>query len=176
MKLVFLYGPPAVGKLTVARELAKLTGYKLLHNHLAGDLVGSIFDFNSKPFKNYSIKIRLDLLEAAAKENILGIIFTFMYSNPEGDKFVKDIIKKVKKYNGDVYFVQLFCDENELKKRVGTESRKEYNKVREIKILKKRLNEWNLYHPIPFVENLKIDNTKLTPKKVAQKIKDYYKL
>ncbi len=34
MKLVFIYGPPASGKLTVARELAALTGYKLFHNHL----------------------------------------------------------------------------------------------------------------------------------------------
>jgi tRNA uridine 5-carbamoylmethylation protein Kti12 len=32
MKLIFLYGPPAVGKLTVAQELVTLTGYKLFHN------------------------------------------------------------------------------------------------------------------------------------------------
>ncbi len=34
MRLVFIYGPPGVGKLTVARELAALTGFKLFHNHL----------------------------------------------------------------------------------------------------------------------------------------------
>ena len=34
MKHLFLYGAPAVGKLTVAKELADLTGYKLFHNHL----------------------------------------------------------------------------------------------------------------------------------------------
>jgi tRNA uridine 5-carbamoylmethylation protein Kti12 len=27
MRLVFLYGPPAVGKLTVAKELSTLTGF-----------------------------------------------------------------------------------------------------------------------------------------------------
>ena len=39
MKLVILYGPPGVGKLTVGRELAARTGFKLFHNHLTVDLV-----------------------------------------------------------------------------------------------------------------------------------------
>jgi len=39
MRLVYLYGPPGVGKLTVARELVALTGLKLLHNHLTVNLV-----------------------------------------------------------------------------------------------------------------------------------------
>jgi hypothetical protein len=34
--MVFIYGFPATGKLAVARVLAALTGYKLLHN-LAGE-------------------------------------------------------------------------------------------------------------------------------------------
>jgi len=39
MELLFIYGPAAVGKLTVARELAKLTGFRLFHNHLTVDAV-----------------------------------------------------------------------------------------------------------------------------------------
>ncbi len=35
--LVYLYGPPAVGKLTVATELQRLTGFRLFHNHLTVD-------------------------------------------------------------------------------------------------------------------------------------------
>ena len=38
MKLLFIHGSPAVGKLTVANEIAKLTGFKVFHNHLS--LVG----------------------------------------------------------------------------------------------------------------------------------------
>lgn len=45
MELVVIYGAPGVGKLTVARELARKTGYKLFHNHLTVDLVKSLFDF-----------------------------------------------------------------------------------------------------------------------------------
>lgn len=35
MKLMFIYGPPAAGKLTVAKALCAHTGFKLFHNHLA---------------------------------------------------------------------------------------------------------------------------------------------
>ena len=33
-RLVFLYGPPAVGKLTVARAIAAREPFKILHNRL----------------------------------------------------------------------------------------------------------------------------------------------
>ena len=50
MRLIFVYGMPASGKLTVARELAELTGYKLFHNHLVVDLLLSVFAFGSDGF------------------------------------------------------------------------------------------------------------------------------
>jgi hypothetical protein len=37
VKLVVLYGLPATGKLMVARELSRLTGLRLFHNHLTVD-------------------------------------------------------------------------------------------------------------------------------------------
>jgi adenylate kinase family enzyme len=36
--LVFIVGPPAVGKMTVGYELAQRTGLKLFHNHHTIDL------------------------------------------------------------------------------------------------------------------------------------------
>ena len=50
MRLIFIYGMPATGKLTVARELARITGFNVFHNHLVVDLLLSIFEFGSKPF------------------------------------------------------------------------------------------------------------------------------
>jgi predicted kinase len=32
--LCLVYGPPAVGKLTVAKEIAARIGYRLVHNHV----------------------------------------------------------------------------------------------------------------------------------------------
>ena len=34
MKFVIIFGPPAVGKMTVGYELAKFTGLKVFHNHM----------------------------------------------------------------------------------------------------------------------------------------------
>ena len=39
MKFILLFGPQAVGKMTVGQELAKITDLKLFHNHMTIDLV-----------------------------------------------------------------------------------------------------------------------------------------
>lgn len=43
MKLVFLFGPQAVGKMTIGHELEKITQLKLLHNHMTIDLLHPFF-------------------------------------------------------------------------------------------------------------------------------------
>ena len=43
MQLIFIYGLPASGKLTVAEELAELTGYPVFHYHVTRDLVQRIY-------------------------------------------------------------------------------------------------------------------------------------
>ena len=39
MDIVLLFGPQAVGKMTVGEELEKKTGLPLFHNHMTIDLV-----------------------------------------------------------------------------------------------------------------------------------------
>lgn len=54
MELIFIYGPAVVGKLTIGRELAKLTGFRLFHNHLTVDAIMAVFDFGRESFINNS--------------------------------------------------------------------------------------------------------------------------
>lgn len=176
MKFIYIYGPPATGKLTVANELSKLTNLKVFHNHLTVDLIKPFFEFGSKSFFELSTKLRLDIFESAAKDNILGLIFTSCYSYPEDNDMIKKIISRIEKHGGEIHFVHLYADINELKKRVEGDSRKNYGKVKTIEGLENSLNKWNMFTPIPFVESLKIDNTNLTSKEVAKRIKSQYKL
>src|SRR5215216_2941333 len=112
MNLVFLHGAPAVGKLTVARELADITGYRLFHNHLTVDLVASVFDFGSEPFILLRERIWLSVFREAAERNV-SLIFTFNPESTVRERFIKDTIEAVESASGRVIFVELTCSSAE---------------------------------------------------------------
>lgn len=175
MNLIFIYGPSAVGKLTVAKELSKITGYKVFHNHLTVDLVESIFDFGTEKFSNLVGKYRLELIEAAAKAGV-NLIFTFVYAKSHDDKFIKGVAKAVEKYRGEIKFVQLYSSKTKLAKRLKHPSRKRFNKMRRLKNLNELMDKHDIISAVPSASNFRIDNTNLAPKHVAQMIKAHFRL
>ena len=58
MKLLLLYGPPAVGKLTIAKALARLTAFQVFHAHLTVDLVTAIFPRGTPAYQHLLWDIR----------------------------------------------------------------------------------------------------------------------
>lgn len=129
MKLIFLYGLPATGKLTVAQELASITGYKLFHNHLAVDLLLSVFDFGSEPFVALREKIWLSVLESASQGQLPGLIFTFAPERTVRLEFIPCAVDVVTRNGGQVEFVELTCPFTELKQRMENPSRLKYRKL-----------------------------------------------
>src|SRR5947208_14736775 len=99
MRLVFIYGPPASGKLTVATELAELTGFKLFHNHVSIQFVQSIFEFGTKTFWRLTGKYRLEMIEQAVMDG-MDTIFSFVYSKGADDLFVGDVLISVRSDRG----------------------------------------------------------------------------
>ena len=176
MKLVVIYGAPGVGKLTTARALAELTGFRLFHNHLSFDLVKAVFDFPSPPFNRLSETIRLATFEAAARENVRGLLFTFVYSAPEDDEFVGKIVQVVEPRGGQVVFVRLSCDRATLERRVLGEERKRFGKIASLPALRGALQRWNLDATIPFGESLEIDNSSLSADEAARRIAEHFAL
>jgi shikimate kinase len=175
MRLVFIYGPPASGKLTVATELAKLTGFKLFHNHVSIEFVQSIFEFGTKTFWRLTGKYRLEMLEEAAKEGI-DTVFTFVYGKGEDDQFVKRVLQRVGSHGGQVCFVRLYCDRKELVRRVKASQRRRMGKVGTEKMLIDLFRKHELDSEIPFSKSLSIDNTNQSPRKVAKSIMHHFKL
>lgn len=43
MKLVYLFGAPAVGKMAIGMHIAKMTGFRLVTNHSMMEVLGKIF-------------------------------------------------------------------------------------------------------------------------------------
>src|ERR1700687_711257 len=84
MRLVVLYGPPGVGKLTIGTELSELTGFKLFHNHLTVDLVTSVFPPGSEAWNRLARRIRLAVFAEAAHEGVDLILTRAARVRPRG--------------------------------------------------------------------------------------------
>ena len=174
MNLIFIYGPPAVGKLTVAEELVKQNGYKLFHNHLTQDLAKEIYpEFNLQRFK-LADKLRLDVFEYAASNNT-DLVFTYVFDGDDYDKqFVADTVKAVASNNGRVCFVQLTAPIETLLERVDNESRRRYQKIKNRNELSAFLSNRSLHESVPFDNQLVIDTAKTDPAASARQIIKFY--
>jgi hypothetical protein len=176
MVLVFLYGPPGVGKLTVARELAARTGFKCFHGHLTFDLACALFEPFTRPFGALCTELRIKTIELAAQYDLEGMLFTYCYAYPSDTPFVERVRSTVESAGGTVCFVQLLCEVKELKRRVVAPDRQAFHKLVNVEGLEETLQRWDLYTPIPDSDTLTIDNTHLSPAQAAERIVDYFDL
>jgi hypothetical protein len=76
MHLLFIYGPPASGKLTIASQVARQSGYALFHNHLIVDALLAVFPFGSPEFVALREKFWIETIGEAARSG-RSLVFTF---------------------------------------------------------------------------------------------------
>lgn len=176
MKLVLLYGPPGVGKLTVARALSRLTGYKVFHNHLLIELLCSLFDWGSGPYNKLVSKYRFELLETAATNQIKGVIMTLVYGAEADATEMRELVGRMKRLGVRVFFVKVECSQTELERRIQHHSRKEFTKIRQVKDLRALLKKFDVRATISMGNNVIVNTTELSPSMTAQKIVKHFKL
>ena len=186
MKLVIIFGPHAVGKMTVGQELEKITGLKLVHNHMTIDIVSDLFANMPEERSRLTGLFRKEIFEAYSKSDEYGMIFTYMWAfdSQEDWKYINDLEKLFLSRNGEVYFVELEADyelriarnktENRLlhkpSKRNIKKSEEFFRKLED----KYRLN--SLEGEIQKENYIRINNTNHTPDMVAELIKNKFSL
>ena len=183
MKLVFLIGSGAVGKMTVGQELMKLTGLRLFHNHMTIEPVLEIFGtFNGAAISG----LREVIFREFAKTDSYGMIFTYMWAFDMPSDW--DYIEWVKGIFGlpeeDVYYVELIAPQEVRLERNTTENRLRHKaSKRSIEDSNARLirddHNWRcesypgeITHP----NYLRLENTNISPEEAARIIKEHFNL
>jgi hypothetical protein len=170
MRLIFIYGLPASGKLTVAQELVAVTGYKLFHNHLVVDLLQTVFEFGSPGFVVLREEFWLSIFEQAGRSQLPGMIFTFAPESTVRPAFIGETEKTIESVGGEVDFIELTCPLPELKRRMGGLSRLQYKKLTSVPLFEQLHEEGSFdasYMPKP---KLTIDTSVSSPARAALQI------
>jgi hypothetical protein len=175
MKLVFIYGAPAVGKLTVATELGRLTSFAVWDNHQSIDCLLPLFPFGSEPFNRLSEQMRVTVLAEAARQGV-DAIFTFAFSYPGDIGCAARIFAAVEENGGTVCLAQLICMVEEQERRVLSEDRERRQKVRNVDFIRELNAKHDFATPIPGRPGLTIDTTTTTPADAARRIIERYAL
>lgn len=142
MDLIYLHGPPASGKLTIAKELAARTNCGVFHNHLAIDMARPFFEFGSEQFWKLVGEIRLTSLRHATGSE-KTVVYTSCYDHPADLARFEEIESIAQRSGGRVRAVYLQCSLAELERRVTHPSRVQIDKVRSVNGLHALLRRWN---------------------------------
>lgn len=135
MQLQFLHGPPASGKLTIARIVAERPGFALFHNHLIVDAVAAVFPFGAAPFVTLRERFWLDTIAAAAEAD-RSILFTFAPEPSVAPDFAGRLVGTVERRGGRVVTVALDVGEADQKSRLIAEDRARFGRLRSAELLR----------------------------------------
>ena len=177
MHLVMIFGPSAVGKMAVGRELSVLTGYPLFHNHLSIEPIRDVFPHGSPSFNRLTREIRRRVIEEAVVAELPGLIFTFVWAldDPGDQEYTDELTEPVRSSRGRLDFVELYADQQTRLARNSTPMRLEHKRSkRDLSLSRSLLLTDDADHQLNtdgdfFYPDLhhRLDNTDLTPVEAA---------
>ena len=186
MKFVLIFGPQAVGKMTVGQELAKITGLKLFHNHMTIDLVSNFFSYGTKEGKRLVHLFRMEIFKEVAKSDLEGLIFTYVwdFNSKEDWEYVDKICNIFKEKGAEIYFCEFEAElEERIKRNVSSNRLENKPTKRDTEKTHKRLIEGETKYransnkgELKEKNYIKINNTNISAKDAAKIIKENFKL
>ncbi len=184
--LMIIFGPQAVGKMTVGHELEKITQLKLFHNHMTIELVQPFFNYGTPEGKRLVRLFRNEILKAVAESELPGLIFTVIWEFDEQSDwdYIREVSDLFETHGGRVCFVELEADKDVRVYRNKTEHRLLHKPSKrdvewsEAQLLKtsetSRMNsrEGEITNP----NYIRVNNTHLEAAEVAAMIKENFNL
>ena len=183
MKLLFIFGAHAAGKMTVGQAVARKTSLKLFHNHMTIEPVIELFGgYNGAVTE----RLRQVVFEEFVKTDTAGLIFTFIWAfdAPQDEAYVRKLSDMYLAAGAQVDYVELIAPQDVRLQRNRTENRlKEKASKRDVALSKMRFLDAEARYrcvsePGEIVQKLgiaperylRIDNTNLSPDEAAERI------
>jgi len=178
--LIIIFGPSAVGKMTVGEAIARRTGLRLFHNHLTIDPVLRFFEFGSPPFTRLVSEFRTRIFEEVAASTLPGLIFTFVWGFDTGadTAYIERLSAIFRARGAGVFFVELEATQAERLRRNETEHRLAAKEPkRDIVNSRARLLDYDLRYRLNSIDEfagrsdyMRIDNTELSADDAAVRV------
>lgn len=166
--VVILHGRPAAGKLTIGKELAKVSSMKLFHNHLVVDALMALFPFGSPSFVKHRENIWMEVMRDAVRERT-SFIFTFSPESTVAETFIEDLRRNLEGDGAQVVLVEIACDNSVLKDRMGSESRHKCQKLTSFEFYE-QLQQQGLCKYPAISAHFTVDSGSMSPEESAQAI------
>jgi hypothetical protein len=178
MHLVVIFGPPAVGKMTVGRALSRATGLPLFHNHMAIEPALAIFPFGSPAFTRIVGTLREQVFREVVQSDLPGLIYTCMWDviDPKDRAYMDGLCALFEGRGAAVHFAELFAPlevrlaRNRTAERLAAKPSKRDVEASEERLrareLDRTLNTDGAFHDPD--RHLLINNTALAPESVAE--------
>ncbi|HLS45998.1 MAG TPA: AAA family ATPase [Ornithinicoccus sp.] len=119
--LLVLFGPPAVGKMTVGRAITARSNFRLFHNHMTIEPLLETFGYGTPPFRTLNPEFRRRVMEEAAAHEV-DLIFTVVWALDSAEDLA-EMTSYVRIFDGDAAFVELRADLDTRLERNRTEHR-----------------------------------------------------
>ncbi len=183
MKLVFLLGDAAVGKMTVGQELMKITDLRLFHNHMTIEPVLEIMGAFDGQLIN---DMRELIFRHFAASDRYGLIFTYLMAfDMQSDWDYLEHVKSIfAPYGTTFYYVELIAPQEVRLQRNATENRLQHKpSKRDVDTSNRRLLRDDANHrcvsypgEIPCESYLRIETAELSAEESAKRIKETFGL
>ena len=181
--VIYLIGIPAVGKYTIAKEISRLTGAKVVDNQLINLPIFSVIGFDGKdtfPFPTgawrYIERIREAVLMVIQDLCLLNDSFVFtnvLEAGDAGDESLFRRIEQVASSRGAAFFpVWLTCDPEALRERKDSSERRERFKDTDVSNITRYLQEFEMLK-VPHANALTLDTSEADCETIARRIIDH---
>ena len=187
MRLLFIFGAHAAGKMTVGQAVSRITPMKLFHNHMTIEPVIELFGAYNGAVTEC---LRQVVFEEFVKTDNYGLIFTFIWAfeEPHDTEYVRALTKLYQDAGAQVDYVELLCPQEVRLQRNRTENRlREKASKRNVELSEARMLSSESRHRcnsepgevcgklgIAPERYLRIDNTDLSPEEVAELIVSHF--